>query len=142
LMRMNIDGSDNKNLFEMKSEMGSARLSPDGRLIFYIHSTGTAKPNEAVVVPVAGGEEMFHMSLSPIMANFNWSPDSKAIEYVLTRNGVSNIWEQPIAGGAPHQVTQFTSGLIFGFTWSQDGKQLAVGRGRFTSNVILMRNFE
>src|SRR5690242_2307077 len=26
LMRMNIDGSDNKNLFEMKSEMGSARL--------------------------------------------------------------------------------------------------------------------
>ena len=65
----------------------------------------------------------------------------EAIDYVLTRNGVSNIWRQNLAGGTPKQITNFESGQIFDFDWSRDGKQLALTRGSESSDVILISNF-
>ena len=70
-----------------------------------------------------------------------WAPGGEAIDCVLTRNGVSNIWRQNLAGGAPKQVTKFEWGQIFNFEWSRDGRQLALTRGRESSDVILIRNF-
>ena len=35
----------------------------------------------------------------------------------------------------------FTSGRIFGFSWSRDGKQLFVAKGSETSDVVLISNF-
>jgi serine/threonine protein kinase len=52
-----------------------------------------------------------------------------------------NIGRQPIAGGPPKQITNFSSGLIFGFSWSRDGKQLAIARGNRTSDIILISGF-
>jgi hypothetical protein len=60
---------------------------------------------------------------------------------VLTRNGASNIWEQPLTGGPPYQLTKFTSGLIANFAWSRDGKQLLLTKFNRTSDVILISNF-
>jgi Tol biopolymer transport system component len=70
--------------------------------------------------------------------NAHWSPDGKGLQFLLTRHGVSNIWEQPLAGGQPHPVTDFTSGHIFAFMWSRDGKQLLLAE---TSDVVLLSNF-
>jgi Tol biopolymer transport system component len=70
-----------------------------------------------------------------------FTPDSKAIAYVLTRNLATNIWKQPLAGGAPVQMTQFPSGQIFGFAWSRDGKRLALLRGQKKTDVVMMSNF-
>ena len=63
------------------------------------------------------------------------------MEYVLTRNGVSNVWEQKLTGGPPKQITHFQSGQIFDFHWSRDGKQLALTRGSISNDVILISNF-
>ena len=68
-------------------------------------------------------------------------PAGEAIDYVLTRKGVSNIWRQNLAGGTPKQITNFESGRIFDFDWSRDGKQLALTRGSESSDVILITNF-
>ena len=65
----------------------------------------------------------------------------EAVDYVLTRNGVSNIWRQKLSGGPPKQVTNFESGQIFDFDWSRDGRQLAVTRGSESSDVVLISNF-
>jgi Tol biopolymer transport system component len=69
-----------------------------------------------------------------------WAPRGDAINYILTRNSVSNIWQQNLAGGAPKQITNFESGQIFDFAWSHDGKQLAMTRGSENSDVILISN--
>jgi len=53
---------------------------------------------------------------------------------------VTNIWEQPLAGGSPKQITNFTSGSIFDFDWSQDGKRLFMSRGEVSSDVVLLSN--
>jgi hypothetical protein len=63
------------------------------------------------------------------------------VEYLRTQKGASNVWEQLLAGGAPRQVTNFTSGLIFDFAWTRDGKDLLVARGERTSDVVLISNF-
>ena len=83
-----------------------------------------------------------HEFLSPSCSGPpQWSPDSKALHYLLTRKGATNVWEQPLTGGEPHQVTDFTSGRIFGFSWSRDGKQLLVAKGSDTRDVVLISNF-
>jgi Tol biopolymer transport system component len=69
-----------------------------------------------------------------------WSPQGKGLQYALTQNGTTNIWEQPLAGGEPKQITKFSSGRIFDFNWTADGKQLLITRGEVTSDVVLFSN--
>jgi len=70
-----------------------------------------------------------------------WAPDGRSLTYIDDLNGVSNIWSRPVSGGPPKQLTHFTSGQIFNFAWSRDGKQLALARGTETSDVVLITNF-
>ena len=70
-----------------------------------------------------------------------WSPDGKSIAFVDDRDGVSNIWRQPVAGGPPQQITDFNDSYIFAFDWSRDGR-LAAARGAINFDVVLITNFE
>ncbi len=65
----------------------------------------------------------------------------RALNYIDTINGVSNIWLMPLDGGPPKQLTDFKTDQIFWFDFSPDGKQLTVSRGVQTSDVILIRDF-
>ncbi len=67
-----------------------------------------------------------------------WAPDESGLDYVVTRNGVSNIWRQPLTGGPPAQITHFSAGKIFSFAWSPDGRWLSLGSGANRSDVVLM----
>jgi Tol biopolymer transport system component len=65
----------------------------------------------------------------PALAEYpRWAPKGDALQYVLTKNGVSNLWEQKLGGGPPKQMTNFQSGRIFDFAWSHNGKQMALTR--------------
>jgi Tol biopolymer transport system component len=92
-------------------------------------------------VPAEGGEPLYHFDAPAGLFGLAWSPDNKALDYALTREGVSNLWEQPLAGGPARQLTHFKSDLILDFAWSLDGKQLALARGNYNSNVVLISNF-
>ncbi len=69
---------------------------------------------------------------------FRWGRDGRAIDYVDTRGGVSNIWRQPLDVNPLKQLTDFKSELIFWFDWSHDSKQLALVRNVRSSNVVLI----
>jgi Tol biopolymer transport system component len=126
------------------------RISPDGKRIMYLaspeppenpSSPTASNPFQLKVIPSDGGADLYKFDW-PASANApRWAPAGDAVEYALTRNGVSNIWRQKLAGGTPTQITNFESGQIFDFDWSHDGKQLALTRGSESSDVILIRNF-
>jgi Tol biopolymer transport system component len=59
----------------------------------------------------------------------------------LIRRGASNIWDQPIAGGPPRQITSYVDRDITHFDWSPDGKHVAVVRGTRGLDIVLMTNF-
>jgi len=90
---------------------------------------------------------VFDISAHPFWdrVGFRWSPDGKAITYrahqdSTGRNGADNLWNRPIDGGPPKQLTNFDSDQIFSFVWSRGG-QLALSRGVETRDVILLTNF-
>ncbi|MGH9553296.1 MAG: TolB family protein, partial [Terriglobales bacterium] len=120
----------------------SLRVSPDGSQLGFGYQEGRPVPIPKIaMVPITGGP-MHFISQVPLGArSLSWSPSGKALQYGLTRNGASNLWEQPLSGGPPRQITNFTSDLIFGFAWSRDAKQLFLARGNVTSDVILISNF-
>ncbi|HMY76850.1 MAG TPA: hypothetical protein PLQ88_33835, partial [Blastocatellia bacterium] len=71
---------------------------------------------------------------------FRWSPDGRALTYIVKRQGISNLWSKPIDGGEPKQLTNFTSDQIYRFAWSRDGKFLACERGMTINDVVMIRS--
>ena len=118
-------------------------ISPDGQKVA-VHLWGktATSPSVLAAVPAEGGNPTHQFDAPPGLFGLTWSPDSSAFHYVLTRDGVSNLWEQPLAGGPPRQLTHFKTALILDFAWSLDGKQLALARGNRNSNVVLISNFQ
>jgi Tol biopolymer transport system component len=72
----------------------------------------------------------------------HWSPDGGILQCLLPANGATNIWELPLDGGKPKQLTQFTSEDISSFNWSVDGPRLFMVRGTTKSDVVLIRGLE
>jgi Tol biopolymer transport system component len=64
-----------------------------------------------------------------------------SIDYVASRDGIDNIWSQPLDGGPPAQLTHFTGGQLIGFGWSARGDSLAVSRYKDISDAVLLGGF-
>ena len=142
LYRMPAEGGSPTEIASAPGGGGNPRISPDGEFVAYDIQEGSPVPQSKFVVIPAGGGAPVHVFPRPSGSGWaHWSRDGKGLQYLLTRKGATNIWEQPLAGGEPHQVTDFTSGRIFAFSWSRDGKQLFVARGSETSDVVLISNF-
>ena len=120
--------------------------SPTGRLIFYSAFEWEEHPVRLrrlrwIVVSSDNLKRLFTFDVpgdataGPLNG---WAPDESGLDYVVTRNGVSNIWRQPLAGGSPVQITYFSSGKLFGFAWSPDGNWLSLAAGANRSDVVLI----
>jgi len=121
----------------------ASRVSPDGKLVAYsTWGATTSSANVLTVAPFSGGPSAYRFDLPPGALGIQWAPEGNALDYLLTRGGVSNIWRQPLTGGPPKQVTSFKSEQIFSFAWSRDGKQLVLARGTTSRDVILISNFQ
>ena len=86
--------------------------------------------------------KIFELPGSAELETLKWSPDGRALLYVDTRNGASNLWSQPLNGAEPVQLTDFKNELLFGFAWSRDGRQLACARGNRTDDVVLISDLK
>jgi Tol biopolymer transport system component/DNA-binding winged helix-turn-helix (wHTH) protein len=118
-------------------------VSPDSSLVAYIFRNENDLLRIAVA-PLEGGEPLQTFPLPPSFAFapfVRWTHDGRAIAYIETRDGVSNIVAQPLDGGQPVPLTDFKDGRIFSFAFSPDGKQLALSRGATDRDVVLIKDF-
>jgi DNA-binding winged helix-turn-helix (wHTH) protein/Tol biopolymer transport system component len=141
LWRVPTSGGRPERLTQFPSTFPHA--SPDGKWVAY----GINDPNRSGfgIVPASTGQPAKEFAISHVSPAgeglIRWSPASDAIDFVDTQEGVSNVWRQPIEGGAPQQVTDFSSGLIFNFVWLPNGKDMAVAHGSTSSDVVRIRDF-
>jgi serine/threonine protein kinase len=136
LSKISIDGGP---ITQISNKLVSqATVSPDGKLLACRYREQDLSPFKLAILDFATGQVVKAIDTPPINNIYRWSTDGKSVLYVLSRNGVANIWSQPIDGSAPKQLTNFKSDLIFGFNYSRDGKSLALARGTVSNDVLLI----
>ena len=144
LWRISIDGGEPTPFIQ--GEGFEALLSPKGRMIYYWTWEWTEQPVRArqgrwVVITASDRTRLIGFDV-PAAATIGivpaWAPDESGLDYVVTRQGVSNVWRLPLGGGPPVQVTRLSAGKIFSFAWSPDGRWLSLASGVNRSDVVLM----
>jgi hypothetical protein len=90
------------------------------------------------VISSSDGSQVKSMMVPTVLKCLRWSPDDTSLEYALTHDGVDNIWQMPLSGGPPKQITKFTSGLIFDFSRAKSDGRLLMARGGVTSDGVLL----
>jgi TolB protein len=117
----------------------SPAISPDGKLVAVWHAEMFADDWQLALIPLqTGGNPIKTFSVPSIEGRIRWTEDGRGLLYIVTVDGVSNIWRQSLAGGKPAPVTQFQNDLIFSFDVSRDGKTLVCERGTSARDVILL----
>jgi Tol biopolymer transport system component/DNA-binding winged helix-turn-helix (wHTH) protein len=136
LWKASIEGGNQVQLTDYYSS--NPAVSPDGKQIafMFLDEQATSKRLKIAFIPFSGGPPIKALDLGP--KRVRWTSDGRALTYIDTRNGVSNIWTQPIDGSPPKQLTNFMTDQIFAHSWSKDGKQLACARGSWNSDVVLI----
>jgi eukaryotic-like serine/threonine-protein kinase len=131
-----------------KGNLRYPQVSPDGRFVaYFFDDQRTSRPRIAIIEFVSGATiRTFDLPVtsqsslyeSLFYRGFHWSPDGRAIIYLNTLEGVSNLWSQPLDGSTAKQITDFKSDLIYNFAYSRDGRQLALARGSHTRDAVLI----
>ncbi len=143
IWKVPIDGGPSTQLTDKLSNQPA--FSPDGKLVACLYSEERKNSRMKIaIVPAAGGAPVRLLDLPPtaetLITSIRWLPDGKAVAYADTKGGVSNVWSQPLAGGAPRQLTNFHSERTMKFDISADGK-IVCSRGGNVSDVVMIKVF-
>ena len=142
LWKLPLDGGEPTQILPDQATRPS--ISPDGKSILCLRMAQSTGYWEIAVTPVDGSAPVKTFKMAPTMyfeAGLRWLPGGQGFTYVDNRDGVSNIWSQPLSGEAPKKLTSFDSGQIFRFGWSLDGQMLAVDHGVIINDVVMITNF-
>ena len=93
-----------------------------------------------VIQDVAGGHARRELD-APSQADYlGWTPDGRALTYLLTEKSAQNLYMLPLSGGKPVRLIHYDDepSLINAYRWSRDGKKIAITRSRFNNTDVVM----
>lgn len=116
-------------------------ISLDGRDVLF----GSFDKNGTIVgvmlSAVTGAQEGAEIKLGDTLSDsahgVRWTPDSRSLAAMDIRSGTPNLWSGILGDGPEKQLTHFTSGVVWDFGWSSDGKYIALARGTDQSDAVL-----
>ena len=145
LWKISIDGGEPVQI--TKESATSPKISPDGKYIACNFAEKTDVPNQSkplkITILSATNGSIIKQFDEPKDQSGNlltWTPDSKAISYIVTKNSVSNIWIQPIDGTPAQKITDFQTDEIFRYGWSKDYKNLVFEKGMSVNDIVIIRD--
>ena len=114
--------------------VASPTVSPDGKWIAYSVATPDMDANRNAsniwAVPATGGAAI-QLTQSGHDSAPAWSPDSKTLAFISSRDGNSQVYVLSMEGGESHAITHIAGGADL-VKWSPDGSTIA-----FTSSVYV-----
>jgi Tol biopolymer transport system component/predicted Ser/Thr protein kinase len=142
LFKISVDGGAAQKLSSLDSYHPT--FSPDGKLVAFNIAQGESPQSfrlKIVAIPADGGTPLYTFASDPrLRSRIHFTPDGKALAWPIFDGVAGNIWTQPLAGGAAKQLTQFPLESIADFSFSPDGKSLALLRGHVTRDVVLIKD--
>jgi eukaryotic-like serine/threonine-protein kinase len=137
LWRVPIEGGQPVNINPNLSE--SPDISPDGKWIVCKYAENATDAWRIGVLNTFNGKLASTYPNIPTDNPVFWSAQGDSLIYVATRNGASNLWEQPIHGGPARQLTHFEEERIFAFALSPDRTSIAFIRGNNLVDAVLLQ---
>lgn len=139
IFKMPISGGAPVRVSDRISIGGGPIISLDGRDVAF----GSLDKNGTIVGVIVsagtGAQEGAEIKLADTTyygaAHARWTPDGRSVVGVDFRSGTPNLWSGPSFGPAK-QLTHFTSGVVWDFGWSVDGKLIALARGTDQSDAV------
>jgi Tol biopolymer transport system component len=148
LMRMPAAGGTPEKLNDLN--MMWPTVSPDGREIAALYYADPTAVPRLARLPVEGGQPTETIEMPRDLdtqgccgRRIEWTKDGRSILIPVNREGVVNLWEQPLGRmrgkpAAPRQLTHFTSNDVGDYALSPDGKQIVFRRNNFTNDIVLI----
>ncbi len=144
IFKISVDGGGPVELAH--GDVYSPAVSPDGASAAYckIDGQGASAKRKFIVQRLEGGAPVQEIESPYPTCNgprLKWTPDGHALTYIYDTTGnTQNVYMQPLAGGAPVQLTHFDSepALVQAYAWSRDGKKFAVTRARHNDTDVVM----
>ena len=115
-------------------------ISPDGKLIASI-GQGNEKTRKLLVLSAIDGKTLHEFEVDPLKLSayrLRWSLDGRFLFFAASRDGVAGIYRQPLAGGKAERMIEFEEDDVYDFGYSPDGQQLAVTRGDYQFDIVLL----
>jgi Tol biopolymer transport system component len=143
IYRVQLDGSGKPVTFSRipagHFSLVQLSISPDGKTLATAVEDSSSGVAKIAVFDVTSSSLTKTLDASHLANGLQFTPDGKSVLYSVREKGVDNVWAQPLDGSAGHAITDFKSEQIWSFSLSPDGKSLAVLRGHYDSDVVLLQ---
>ncbi|HXD34431.1 MAG TPA: winged helix-turn-helix domain-containing protein [Pyrinomonadaceae bacterium] len=119
-------------------------VSRDAAKVACAYRTDEADNWKIAVLSLESAETLAVFPLpNPYNQLLRWTADDNALTFLERREGVHNVWKQPLTGGEATQLTYFTEDLIYAYDWLPQGDgRLVAARGIKTRDIVLIRDFD
>jgi Tol biopolymer transport system component/DNA-binding winged helix-turn-helix (wHTH) protein len=138
LWKVSIDGGEPIRV--TKSAAIGPSVSPDGNLIACV-GKGKDKERKLLIISTVDGKILQELHTKPLKLSvyrLRWDADSRSLLFAASRAGVVGIYRQSLAGGPTRKLIEFDEDDIYDFGYSADGQQLAVTRGDYQFDIVLL----
>jgi Tol biopolymer transport system component/DNA-binding winged helix-turn-helix (wHTH) protein len=134
LWKVSIDGGEPVRLTDFVAVWPA--VSPDGAMIACVRRAATKR--EIMLLPFAGGQPLRSFDAAEVRDRLQWTADGKALIYISGLGGVMALKKQSLTGGAPAEILDFGEDKLFDFGYSFDSQKLAVTRGNWQHDLVLI----
>jgi len=134
LWRVPIDGGEATPLTDFVAGMPS--VSPDGKTIACIGRNESKR--EFLILPFEGGQPIKKLEFFGWMSRVQWTNDGKTVIYAGERNGRTALIRQSLNGDLIEDPLNLDTDELFDFGYSVDGRSLAITRGAWLSDIVLI----
>jgi Tol biopolymer transport system component len=115
-------------------------VSPDGKYVAGFHARTMLDARALVTIRLEDGRVVERLAAvsPPAKLCVRWTRDGRGMIVPVARDGADNLWLYPLGGGAPRQLTNFSSLEIGSFHPLPDGEHYAFSRGKVDSDVVMI----
>jgi serine/threonine protein kinase/WD40 repeat protein len=151
LMKSSVDGGTPSRIG--KEILQFPVLSADGQFIAAAYHPDMTKPAKLAIVGVENGDiqSVYDVPAETTFgseggSNLAWTKDGRSVLFMVNKNSAASLWAQPVVlpgatAPAPKQIMNFSTGFVWAYALSPDGKEIVYSRGVPATDVVLISHF-